>query len=105
MAGGEAAHEGVERSLAPTLDLIVPVFIVSYASLSGRHDPNGAAREHQALRAQRRAPGFRAFVIMTRTNFWVYTSAIVSRSSFLMPALTNNMSNTLDATRARSAET
>src|SRR5665213_163159 len=105
MARGEAAHEHVERRLASTIDLLVSVLIIGDAALSGGHDPDRAARRYKILQRLDDAHGTEGVGYHHTMNSSVETSAIVSRSSFLTPALTNSRSNFLDARRARSAAT
>ena len=105
MTGGETPHQGVEGGLAGPIDLVAAGLVVADAPLTGRHDGDGAVGGTRSWNASTTRIGLSALVTMTRTNSSVETSAMVSRSSFLTPALTNSRSNRSDARRPCRAAT
>jgi len=102
--GRIAPHILVERGLAAAIDLEAALGVVGDAALAGRHDPIrpvGGTRSSNPSTA-RITPS--ALVSITRTNSSVGTSAIVSVALRLaVPALTNNMSRALPASRSRNS--
>ena len=101
MAGGEAAHERVQRRLAGAVDLAHRRWSL-LATLPWPDDmiadacPSGGTRSCSASITR---IGLSALVTITRTNSSVETSAIVSSGSLVTPALTNSRSKRRPARR------